>query len=108
MKEVGCGELVELFEIIKQCLFIAQVEIMSEMVMHSLILAVDLLQIETPLSLVKRPISDIFYDLSKQMLLVLRHHFIQKLLIFELITLFLPLLLTFSTNIHLSALLLRK
>lgn len=45
LKQIAGCELVVLFEVIEQCLFVAKVEVMSEVVVHSLVLTVHLLQV---------------------------------------------------------------
>ena len=83
-------------------------EVVGEVVVHSLILAAQLLQVETLLPLAQRFVPNILDALPIQILFKFRHYFIEELLVLEFFTLFLLLLFALSAHIQLATLLLSK
>lgn len=107
-EEIARGQFVVLLEVIEKCLFVAEVEVVGEVVVHSLILAAQLLQVETLLPLAQRFVPYILDALPIQILLKFRHYLIEELLVLQFFTLFLLLLFALRAHIQLPALLLRK
>lgn len=107
-EQVALGEFIVFFEVIEQGFFVAEVEVVGEMVVHPLGLPAELLEVELLLSLIEGLVPEMFYCLFEQILFVLGHNFVQKLFIFELFTLLLFLLFTLRPHKQLATLLPQK
>jgi len=82
LEEIARRKFIVLFEVVEKCLFVTEMEVVGEMIMHSLILAVEFPKIETLLPFIQRFVSYIFEAIPIQILFELRHYFIKKLLVF--------------------------